>query len=199
MGWSAAASNRLQSVWRAVLETPGGRLVIASSLRLFDRAADDLLVGDRVTRFAPPIYCGALADDEARALLCQTQLPEEARPQLDPATAESIAAECGNHPMLLQILGRRHHELGDLGEALHQVAADRMLPHLFAVDFDLLADFERELLKKLAVREPWREIDAVAEGAIHRLKALGLVHRGADGWRIPNRFFASWLRHLRRS
>lgn len=199
MEFRAAASSRLQSVWRAVLETPGGRLVIASSLRLCDRAADDPRVRDLVAGFASPTFCGALADDEARALLCQTQLPEEARPQLDPATAAAIAAECGNHPMLLQILGRRHHELGDLGEALGQVAADRMLPHLFAVDFDLLAGFERDLLRKLADREPSREMDAVPEGAVHRLKALGLVRRGAEGWRIPNRFLASWLRHLRRS
>lgn len=199
MGFRAAASSRLQSVFRAVLETPGGRLVIASSLRLCDRAADDPQVRDLVSGFAPPIYCGALADDEARALLRQTQLPVEARPRLDPATAESIAAECGNHPMLLQILGRRHHELGDLGEALGQVAADRMLPHLFAVDFDLLAGFERDLLRKLAEGEPSREMDSVPDGGLDRLKALGLVRRGAEGWRIPNRFFASWLRHLRLS
>lgn len=197
--FSAAASGRLQNIWRAVLDTPGGRLVIASSLRLCDRAADDPRIRDLVAGFAPPIWCGALADDEARALVGQTQLPLDARPKLAPVTAESIAAECGNHPMLLQILGRRHHELGDLGEALHQVAADRMLPHLFAVDFDLLTGFERELLWKLADREPSREMDSEPEGAVHRLKALGLVHRGAEGWRIPNRFFATWLRHLRHS
>ncbi len=195
MGLDASASARLRSVWRAVLDAPGGRLVIASSLRLCDRAATDSHLRDLVAGFASPIFCGALADDEARALLRQTQLPEGARPELDLMTVESIAEECGNHPMLLQILGRRHHELGDLGEVLRQVAADRMLPHLFAVDFDLLADFERDLLRKLAAREPSLEIDSVPEGAVHRLKALGLVRRSAEGWRIPNRFFASWLRH----
>lgn len=194
MGFRAAASSLVQSVWRAVLEAPGGRLVIASSLRLCDRAATDPLVKDLVRGFASPIFCGALPDDEARALLRQTQLPEEARPALDRATVESIAEECGNHPMLLQILGRRHHELGDLGEVLRQVAADRMLPHMFAIDFDLLVDFERDLLRTLAAREPSLEIDTVTEGAVHRLEALGLVRRSAEGWRIPNRFFASWLR-----
>ena len=194
MGWSAAAATLLRCIWRAVLDAPGGRLVIASSPRLCDRAVADPRIADLVAGFAAPVYCGALAEDEARELLAQTHLPLEARPKLDRATAESIARECGNHPMLLQILGRRLHELGDLGEALRQVAADRMLPHLFAVDFDLLADFERELLRTLAAREPSREIDAVPEAALHRLKALGLLHGGPEGWRIPNRLFASWLR-----
>jgi hypothetical protein len=102
--------------------------------------------------------------------------------------------------MLLQLAGKRCLELGDLEEALHQVACDRAVDHLFAVDFDLLSEVEREVLRELAGGEGGIGA-AVAEAgeesrarALRRLGRLGLV--GADGLgrlRIRNRLLASWL------
>jgi hypothetical protein len=97
--------------------------------------------------------------------------------------------------MLLQMVGKRCHELGDARQAVREVAAERTLDHLFAVDYALLAAGEQELLRALAV-EGHGTVPADAE--VRRLVVLGLVRRCGEGrLAIANRFFASWLRRAR--
>jgi hypothetical protein len=171
-------------LWQAVEGCAPARVVLASSLRLCDQGTEWM------ERFEPPRYLGMMTDDEARSLLRQSQLPAAARPRFDEAGVEAIRAACGNHPMLLQIAAKRWLETGDREETFFQVAADRTVQHLFAVDFALLAEAEREILRSLAADR------AEADGpAVRRLLELGLIRRGGSrGVTIPNRFLASWLR-----
>ena len=166
----------IANLWQAVAAFDAARVLLASSPLLF-----------LAEPFTAPRYLGVLTDPEARALLRQTQLPAEARPRFDEAGIERLCAHCGNHPMLLQIAAKRWHELGDLDEALRQIAADRAVQHLLAVDFDLLTKAEQETLRSIARGE--------GSGGAGRLIELGLVRcDGAGGWGIPNRFLEAWLR-----
>jgi len=167
-------------LWEA-LAARGARVVLASSLRLCD-ARD--LPPSVLAPFAAPRYLGELTGDEARALLGQ-------EPAFDARTIETLRAGCGDHPMLLQLTAKLCQELGDAEAALLQMAADRSVEHLLAVDFDLLASEEQRLLRALAAG------GAVpgAEPAAGRLLRLGLVLRGTGGGlAIRNRFLAAWLR-----
>lgn len=168
-----AVPGIVEKLWQTLAGLETARVVLASSLRLCDHGSD------LMKRFEPPRYLGVLTDDEARALLRQSPLPVEEIP------VEEIRERCGNHPMLLQIVAKRFHELGDLEETFRQVAADRSVQHLFAVDFALLAPAEQQVLRSL-------DRDAIETD---RLLVLGLIHRDEDGGlTVPNRFLASWLR-----
>jgi hypothetical protein len=202
MAWSRIDPGLAPRLWRALGAFEAPRLVLASSLRLADlglgAGAERGAVPGLAERFAAPSCLGVLSDDEARALLGQTQLPIAARPAFDAATVEAIREACGNHPMLLQIVAKRAHELGDLAEALRQVGADHSVQHLFAVDFELLAPAEKRLLCKIArgrADEGHARLRARDEdGAPRRLLALGLLRDSGAGLAIPNRFLADWLR-----
>jgi hypothetical protein len=173
-------------LWRAIDGFAAARVVLASSLRLCD------IGGPEIERFEAPRYLGALTDDEARSLLRQDQLPPGSRPSFDAACVETIRESCGNHPMLLQIAAKRCQETGDAGEALRQVAADRSVQHLLAVDFDLMARAEQKLLR--AVAGGAAVIDA-EPAAARRLLQLDLIRQSEPrGLMIPNRFLAAWLR-----
>ena len=163
------------NLWQTIAAFDAARVLLASSPRL-----------SLAEPFTTPRYLGVLTDAEARSLLRQTQLPAESQPRFDEAGVERLRDHCGNHPMLLQIAAKRWHELGDLDEALQQIAADRSVQHLLAVDFDLLTKAEQEILRSIAKGE--------GSGDAGRLVELGLVRSdGACGWVIPNRFLLSWL------
>jgi hypothetical protein len=133
-----------------------------------------------------------MTDAEARSLLCQSRLPEASKPVFHPDDVEAIRDHCGNHPMLLQIVAKRFQEIGDLQETFSQVAADRAVQHLFAVDFELLAPAERDVLLSLE--------GSASDGAVQRLLQLGLIRRGGPrGLTVPNRFLASWLHAIESS
>jgi len=165
-------------LWKMIDSFPGVRVVLASSLRLCDAGAG------LVERFNAPGYLGVMTDAEARSLLRQ-------EPSFDAACVETLREACGDHPMLLQIAAKRCLEIGDAGEALRQVTADRSVQHLLAVDFDLLASAERQILRSIAAGGA---ADA-DPAAVERLLRLGLIRRGGScGFTIPNRFLAAWLR-----
>jgi hypothetical protein len=176
-GLDRAVPGLAARLWQAIAGFDAARVVLASSPRLC-----------LAEPFTTPRYLGPLTDTEARALLRQSQLPPTAQPRFDEAGVEKLRDHCGNHPMLLQIAAKRWHELGDLDEALRQVAADRAVQHLLAVDFDLLTSDEQQLLRSIA-RDEGRPA-----GDAGRLLDLGLIGRDASGdLKIPNRFLASWL------
>ncbi len=183
-------------LWRALAAAQPLRAVLASSLRLADlgmEAGASRRVAGLAETFGTPRPFGVLTGEEARALLRQDHLPEASRPAITEPEVEAIRERCGNHPMLLQILGKRLLELDDLEEAFRQVAADHSVRHLFAIDFDLLAPAERELLQSVATSKPHGTDDQ--DRALRRLLALGLLHRSpAGGLAIANRYLAEWLR-----
>jgi hypothetical protein len=165
MPLSRAVPGLAARLWQALDAFEPARVVLASSLRLVDFGRGEDGVEGLAERFAAPRYLGPMTDAEAGALL--------RRGSFDAADSAAIRDACGNHPMLLQIVAKRFQEIGDLAETLAQVAADRAVQHLFAVDFELLLPAERELL-------------STGSGSTsRRLLQLGLVR--------PNRFFASWL------
>lgn len=177
MPLSRAVPGLVPRLWEAVAGLDTARVVLASSLRLCDEGCEGL------DRFAPPRYLGVMTDDEAAALLRQSRLPAAARPRFDDASVAAIREQCGNHPMLLQIVAKRFHETGDLEAAFRQAAAERTVQHLLEVDFALLAPAEQQLLWSLATSPE------VPLPHSERLHQLGLIR----GETIPNRFLASWL------
>jgi hypothetical protein len=179
-------------LWQAVAAFEPVRVVLASSLRLCDVAAAEKGIEELVERFAAPRHLGVMTDDEARALLRQSQLPAAARPPFTDAAVDIIRDHCGNHPMLLQIVAKRYREVGDLENTFFQMEADRTVQHLLAVDFELLLPAERQILRSLAA-SPENGISDPA--AVRRLLDLGLIRPGGSrGLMIPNRFLADWLR-----
>jgi len=161
-------------LWQAFHRFEPARVVLSSSLRFFDCGGVDGLVEN----FTAPRYLGAMTDAEAGALLRQGSFA--------PSDIAAIRDSCGNHPMLLQIVAKRFQEIGDLEETFSQVAADRSVQQLFAVDFDLLLPAEREILASLT--------DPSSGSTTQRLLQLGLIRQGESGkLTIPNRFLASWL------
>ena len=191
-----AARAEIARALRVPLDEARGGVVIASSVRLEMEAKNELELAELLAPFASPLYLGAMPDVEAEALVTQSQLPTEARPGFDRTTVEAIRRTVGGHPMLLQLLAKRCHERGNLEAALAEVAADRAVGHLFAVDLDLLEASERAALAEVA-----RSRKGAAEGvralehpALERLVRLGLVEVGGEGEPlITNRLLADWL------
>lgn len=201
-----AEPELVRALWPAAAGG-AGRVLIASSVRLADLAAADLAndggtAAAAVEGFGAPHLLGCLTAGEARSLLRQERLPAAARPGFDGATVEAIRGHCGDHPMLLQLAGRRVQESGELDAALAALAADRAVERLFAVDFELLTAAERAALEAIAEGECAGAADP-ADPGLRRLLALGLVERsvlprsrGAGGRRlgIRGRLLAAWLR-----
>ena len=173
----------------ASLAVPGARVVVASSPRLADLATMDPAAAF-MEGFDGPFTVGPLAPEEARALLTLEQAPAGARPGFDAATVEALRTASGDHPMLLQMLGKRCFELGDAAAAIAHLEADRTLDHLFKVDLDLLTAAERELLAALARGTAF----ACDDPGAARLFALGLVtSNGSSRLDLPNQLLAGWL------
>jgi hypothetical protein len=178
------APGLAERLWQVLEELERARVVLASSLRLCDFGMAGM------ERFGEPRYLGVMTDGEACSLLRQDRLPAAARPVFDEAQVTAIRERCGNHPMLLQIVAKRCHEVGDREEAFRQVEADRSVQHLFSVDFALLTAAEQTFLRSLA-----QSNERVEEAMPRRLLQLGLVREEGGSLTIPNRFLASWLRY----
>lgn len=170
----ADAVRELVSVVRG---RPTGRVVVASSVRLVDRVSDFPWLRELGT----PLWLGSFARAEAEGLVRQDQAPLAARPAFSAAQVSAICAACGDHPMLVPLLAKRAMESGSVEAGIQQLIEDPTLDRLFAVDFDLLSDPEREALVGLA--------EGQSVEAPPRLAALGLV---VDR-RLANRFLARWL------
>ncbi|HEV8631653.1 MAG TPA: hypothetical protein VGV61_15150 [Thermoanaerobaculia bacterium] len=181
---------------RVLLSSPATAVILTCSPRASARAAAAGEGGPLTATLGAPFHLGVLTHEEAGRLLRQEQLPAGARPPFHELTVEAIRQQCGNHPMLLQLVGRRCLELGNEQEACRQVAADATLEHLFAVDLGLLSGDEGKFLRAVACASCQGADPASTDGsAPRRLLALGLLHAGPDGRLfVPNRFLAHWLR-----
>ncbi len=182
------------------------RSVLTSTIRLWALAEERGDTSPFLHGFAPPVYLSTMTHDEAHALLRQDHQSEAARPALDEEVVSAIARACDNHPYLLQLMGKRYLELGDVDEAIEQVATDEMVSYFFAVDFEMLSPVEQEILRTLG------EASTVASGSLEkrlgltsdqvsggllRLECLGFLRRNAERQlELNNRFFREWIRRV---
>ncbi|MGB5816904.1 MAG: serine/threonine-protein kinase, partial [Thermoanaerobaculia bacterium] len=119
---------------------------------------------------------------------------------------EEIRSRCDNHPYLLQLVGKRYVETGDLEEALEQVAADDMVSHFFAVDYEMLSASEQGILRTIAAEsaassgslEERLSLDRSSlTGGLLRLQSLGFIRRVEERrFELRNHFFRRWLEEL---
>jgi DNA-binding winged helix-turn-helix (wHTH) protein len=193
----------LRKLRRAMQSREGIRSVLASSGRLWQLADAKGDTSPFLDGFTPPLYLGALEDDDARALIRQESLPTDARPRFTDEQVERIRAICGNHPYLIQLLCRRALDEDNLDRAIESVAADRAVSYFCAVDFDQLGDDERAILRVLAelldasassITERLPEIEERVTVGLASLQALGMVRQDeVDSYRVANEFLRRWL------
>jgi len=196
----------LSKLRRAMQSTEDVRSVLASSIRLWALAGQKGDTSPFLHGFTPPLYIEALSDEEARSLIRQDNLPEQSRPRFEEDAIELIRSHCDNHPYLIQLVCRRFYDTNNLEEAVEQIAADATVGHFFAVDFEMLTEEERKVLRVIS-RRTVAGSDSIQEGAevetdalrgsLHRLEHLGLIRRNQERrFFVVNYFFRNWLRDL---
>ncbi|MBI2837849.1 MAG: serine/threonine protein kinase [Acidobacteria bacterium] len=188
---------------RAFHSQEGVRVVLTSTIRLWELADQATDTSPFLHGFVPPVYLSRLAENEAEDLIAQRNLPPESRPKIDPATVTRIRAECGHHPYLMQLVCKRYFELGSVDQAIEAVASDEMVRHFFGIDFGMLTGVEQDALEILsasgaadsgAIRERLMEGDEEVRSGLYRLEQLGYIHRNPTGsFEIANHFFRHWL------
>ena len=193
----------LRKLRRALHSREGIRSVLASSSRLWQLAQTDEDTSPFLDGFTPPLAIGSLDGEAARQLIRQTQLPETAHPSFSDDEVEQIRRQCGNHPYQIQLLCRRALDRGDLDDAIEEVAHDRAVSFFFSVDFELLSDTERTILRFLAdqtgttLEEISSDAGDVSDSVVTNLSTLqdlGLVNRDLDGrHEIASDFLRRWL------
>jgi hypothetical protein len=182
------------------------RSVLTSTIRLWALAEERGDTSPFLHGFTPPLYLPPLEDEEARSLLRQEHLAAAVRPALEEEVVEEIRSRCDNHPYLLQLVGKRYVEMGDLEEALEQVAADDMVSHFFAVDYEMLSATEQGILRTIAAEsaassgslEERLSLDRSSlTGGLLRLESLGFIRRAEERrFELRNHFFRRWLEEL---
>jgi hypothetical protein len=193
----------LRKLRRALHSKDGIRSVLASSSRLWQLAEADEDTSPFLDGFTPPLAVGSLGDEDARQLIRQDQLSEMARPKFSDDEVERILRQCGNHPYQIQLLCRRTLDCGDLDTAIEEVALDRAVSFFFSVDFGLLGDSERTILRVLAdqpgislseIRSHLQQPSDAAATSLSALYELGLVARDPGGrFEIASAFLRRWL------
>ena len=197
----------LRKLRRAMQSQEDIRSVLASTVRLWAIAEQEQETSSFLQGFTPPLYIERLSDDEAQSLIEQSHLGPEERPHFVDEAVDAIRDHCDNHPYLLQLVCKRYLESGELEDAIDQVATDRMVSYFFSVDFDMLAEVEREIIQIVA-RESTAASDSIRDelclgpdafdGTLRRLENLGFIRR--DGERrfvLANYFFRRWLQEIR--
>lgn len=183
------------------------RTVLASTIRLWALAGQKEDTSPFLHGFTPPLYIERLSDEEAQALIRQSHLAPQERPDFAEGVVEAIRDHCDNHPYLLQLVCKRYLEAGDLEEAIEQVATDRMVSHFFSVDFEMLSAAERDIVRLIG-RQPMAASDSLRdelppgseplEGTLRRLENLGFMRRNGEGrYVLANYFFRRWLLEMR--
>ena len=197
----------LRKLRRALQSHDDIRSVLASTIRLWKLAEQKEDTSPFLHGFAPPLYIHTLTDEDARALIRQTQLQNGA-PRFEDETVERIRSRCDNHPYLIQLVCKRYLEMGDLEEALGQVASDRMVSFFFSVDFEMLSEIDRGIIHVPAtqsaatsdsIHESLSITSDLTKDSLHRLENLGFIRRDEERRLVlANYFFRHWLKHLER-
>ncbi len=179
------------------------RTVLASTIRLWVLSAQEVHTSPFLHGFTPPLYIERFSDDEAQSLIEQSNLEPEERPAVAHDVAVAIREQCDNHPFLIQLVCKRYVESGDLEEAMETVASDRMVSHFFSVDFDMLSESQREIVRLIAtgpdpttqsIEEALATSSTAIQGELRQLEDLGYIRR-QQGTRLElaNYFFRTWL------
>ncbi len=196
----------LRKLRHAMLASEDVRSVLMSTVRLCVLADQQGDTSPFLHGFSPPSYIKNLTTEEARQLVRQDHLAPEARPRFSDDEVEALCARCDNHPYLLQLVAKRLLETGELEAAVEEVAADQMVSYFFSVDFDMLADREREILRRVARADSASSAslgadlslaEAQVQSALQNLQNLGFVRRDAERRVVlANYFFRRWLTDL---
>jgi serine/threonine protein kinase len=196
----------LRKLRRALQSQEGVRSVLMSSVRLCSLAEQRDDTSPFLHGFSPPLYIHGLDDEEALSLARQDLAPLESRPQIDADQAAEICRRCDNHPYLIQLIGKRLLEIGDLDEACGQVTSDRMINYFFSVDFDMLSNTEKSVLRLISDQGSATDesLHAVMQtdtadraDALQRLENLGFIGRNESRhYVLPSSFFSRWLEDL---
>lgn len=199
----ARAPRFLRRLRRAMQSAENIRTVLASKIKLWDLAYEESSSEPFLHGFTPPLFVYGLETEDARNLVRQSKLPAGSRPALSNEDAEEICRRCNNHPYLMQVLGERFVETGDLETAIAGVADDPMVSHFFAVDFEMLSNTEQRLIRLAgeeqvltdgSLKQKLQVDDAALRSALLRIEHLGFVTRSPDGGlRLENWFFKRWF------
>jgi DNA-binding winged helix-turn-helix (wHTH) protein len=183
------------------------RTVLASTIRLWALAEQKEDTSPFLHGFTPPLYIERLSDEEAQSLIEQSHLGPEERPHFADGVIETIREQCDNHPYLVQLVCKRYLETGVLEEAIEQVATDRMVSYFFSVDFDMLSESEREIIRMISqqsvvpgesLREELSLGSDALEGTLRRLENLGFIRRNEEKEIVlANYFFRRWLQEIK--
>ncbi len=180
----------MQKLHRALQSRVDIRSVLASGVAFRDLTKP---YGDSppfLQGFAPPLFLGALGDEEARDLIRQAHLPPEEQPQFDDATIKLLHQRSGNLPYSIQLICRRYLEIGDVDEACRQLATDRTASSSFKADFEMLSEIERHILQSIAERSAASSVSLQRDlnqdlnsfsSALYQLEHLGLIRRSHEG------------------
>jgi len=182
------------------------RTVLASTIRLWELAEQKGDTSPFLHGFAPPLYIARFTDEEARSLIEQSHLGAEQRPDFEDGVVDAIREHCDNHPYLVQLVCKRYLETGGLEEAIDQVATDRMVSYFFSVDFEMLSEFEGDIIRMIAresvaesnsIREAFSLGSDALEGTLRRLENLGFIRRNKERqFVLANYFFRRWLQEM---
>ena len=193
----------LRKLRRAMQAKEDCRSVLASTIKLWKLVDERTDTSPFLHGFTPPVYISRLTDEEARALIIQKHLPEEARPLISSEVVEDVRRKCDNHPYLIQLVCKRYLEAGDFEEAIQQVSVDQMVSYFFAIDVEMLTDTERDVLRIIAdssasssgslVEKAGLEASQLS-GVLLRLEQLGYIRRNAGNqFELVNFFFLKWF------
>jgi DNA-binding winged helix-turn-helix (wHTH) protein len=196
----------LRKLRRALQSREGIRSVLASSNRLWRLADATEDTSPFLDGFTPPLTIGPLEPADARSLVLQERLAATSRPAFGEEDVGRICDLCGNHPYLIQMLCRHALQSGDVEAAVDTMHHDRAVAFFFSVDFELLNDNERLVLRHLA-SNPWAtaesiatepcEPSVVAGASLANLHQLGLVRKDAsERFAVGNAFLRRWIEAL---
>jgi len=197
----------LRKLRRAMQSNDDTRSVLASTIRLWALTEQKEETSSFLQGFTPPLYIERFSDEEARSLIEQSHLGPEDRPRFTDEAIEAIRDHCDNHPYLVQLVCKRYLETGGLEDAIDQVATDRMVSYFFSVDFEMLAEKEREIIQIIArqpaaasssIREELSLGPDALEGTLRRLENLGFIRKNSERrFVLANYFFRRWLQEMR--
>ena len=193
----------LRKLRRALQSHDDMRSVLASTIRLWQLTDQRGDTSPFLHGFTPPLYISTLTDDEARALIRQTNLADTDRPTFASEEVEQIRSRCDNHPYLIQLVCKRFVETGHLDDVCAEVAVDRMVGYFFSIDFEMLAPIEQSILRLMAqrsavtggsIQDDLRVDPSSVGAALQRLEQLAFIRRGEDRrFMLRNSFFRRWL------
>ncbi len=205
IGLNSKAPSLLRKLRHAMQSREDIRTVLASTIRLWTLADEKHDTSPFLHGFTPPLYIERLSEEEANALIEQSQLGPEERPQFEPGVADQIRTQCDSHPYLVQLVCKRYLESGAIEEAIEQVATDRMVSYFFSVDFDMLSETERGIVESIAgdpltsdsIRDMFSIGPDTLMGTLRRLENLGFIRKTEEhAFELSNYFFRRWLKAM---